>query len=171
MLKDKARFVFLRNSHNALVTYSTGGWRCERDSSLYEAIKCPANHYKVHKDDFANLCEKAGRPCPEGYGCYCKPCVKAFEVSVFPRKGPEEVDESSVFDRENGCDKMDVCGTVEQGIEMFFQAYDNLQRRNVNFTAKVQDSDGANHLELYEVAPFLYEFSVSFGTRGVAIVE
>eukprot|EP00980_Cylindrotheca_fusiformis_P000864 scaffold227_cov97-Cylindrotheca_fusiformis.AAC.2 len=153
-----------------IVEDGKGGWRCERDSSLYEAIKCPANHYKVHKEDFTNLCEKAGKPCPEGYACYCKPCVKAFEVSVFPRKDPE-VHESSVFSRENGCDKMDVCGTVEQGIAIFFQAYDNLQRSNVNFTAQVQDSDGAKHLELYEVEPFLYEFPVSFGGRGVAIVE
>eukprot|EP00980_Cylindrotheca_fusiformis_P006580 scaffold1387_cov103-Cylindrotheca_fusiformis.AAC.2 len=153
-----------------IVQDENGGWRCERDSSLYEAIKCPANHYKVHKEDFANLCEKSGTPCPEGYACYCKPCLKAFEVSVFPRRDPE-VGESSVFTRENGCDKMEVCGTVEQGNEIFFRAFDNLQRSNVTFTAKVHHSDGATHVGLYEVEPFLYEFNFSSSERGVSIVE
>eukprot|EP00980_Cylindrotheca_fusiformis_P020634 scaffold7696_cov141-Cylindrotheca_fusiformis.AAC.4 len=176
-------FRFIATHFECFDAYSTGGWRCERDASLYEAIKCPANHYKVHKDDFTNLCENSGRPCPEGYACYCKPCVKAFEVSVYPRKDPE-VDESSSklsslldtsshseFTRENGCDKMALCGTVEQGKQIFFRAFDNRQRSNVNVTATVHHGDRTSHVELYEVEPFLYEFNFSSSMRGVAIVE
>jgi hypothetical protein len=61
-----------------------GNWHCERSSSKYEGIECPAGHYKVSKALFEHQCDDAGLPCPEGYLCYCRPCIEAYEMDIFP---------------------------------------------------------------------------------------
>lgn len=131
---------------------------------------CPDDHYKVGESDFEKQCERAGRPCPEGYSCYCQPCVKAFEVTVFPRQqdGAEGLIE---FDRFSGCDKMDVCGTVQQRKEIFFQAFDNRNRGNVTVTAIAHLGDEVRDLQVHQVEPFLYEFGFSDSETGVSVVE
>jgi hypothetical protein len=59
--------------------------RCIRDGDLYDAISCPAGHYKRSRGEVAARCAAVGRPCSArpGYQCLCSPCLKAEEVEVF----------------------------------------------------------------------------------------
>lgn len=67
-----------------LIAYSSGDWHCERASRTYDGIKCPEGHYKIAEDRFATHCNEKGLPCPDGYTCYCQPCIDAYDVDVFP---------------------------------------------------------------------------------------
>lgn len=81
-----------------------GNWRCERNSNYYHGITCPDGYYKISKDIFETHCQDKGLSCEEGYYCYCQPCIKAFDVSVFPWRTDDK--ESTKFTKESGCDKM-----------------------------------------------------------------
>eukprot|EP00980_Cylindrotheca_fusiformis_P005534 scaffold1172_cov115-Cylindrotheca_fusiformis.AAC.9 len=142
-----------------------GNWHCERAASLYDGITCSEGQYKVREEDFKKQCENAGTPCPEGYHCYCKPCIKAFEVSVFP------VNINSEYNLDKGCDKMSLCGKTEQTKEIAFHAFDNRKRENVTVTALVHLGQEERHLPVKQLEPFLYEFGFSHTERGVAVVE
>lgn len=153
------------NSPLIAVRTPSGNWHCERAATLYDGISCAEGHYKVREEEFEKLCEDAGTPCPDGYTCYCKPCIKAFEVSVFPLTSESE------FNRDNGCDKMSLCGKAEQTKDILFHAFDNRKRENVTVTALVHLGQEERHLLVNEVEPFLYQFGFSHNERGVAIVE
>eukprot|EP00980_Cylindrotheca_fusiformis_P022516 scaffold9394_cov67-Cylindrotheca_fusiformis.AAC.1 len=142
-----------------------GNSRCKRAGLLYDGITCPDGHYKVREENFINQCADAGTPCPEGYRCYCKPCIKAFDVSIFP------VSIDSQFDRDNGCQKMGLCGDVEQTKPIRLRARDNLERNNVEVTALVRLGRDARYVSVTEVEKYLYEFEISHQETGVAIVE
>ena len=62
----------------------TGDWHCERASRTYNGLTCPEGHYKIAEDEFPEHCDGKGLPCPEGYTCYCQPCIEAYEVDVMP---------------------------------------------------------------------------------------
>jgi hypothetical protein len=74
--------------NNDLGIYSRARGRCVRDSDLYEAIACPAGHFKLRREEVAGRCAALGRPCPgEGsYECLCTPCRKAEELELFLAK-------------------------------------------------------------------------------------
>jgi len=61
-----------------------GKWQCARVDDLYDNIICPEGHFKRSEREFELTCKEAGLECKEGYECYCKPCVEAFEVEVYP---------------------------------------------------------------------------------------
>ncbi len=65
--------------------YSRTRRRCVRDGDLYDAISCPAGHFKRRREEVDGRCAALGRPCPgEGsYACLCSPCRKAEELEVF----------------------------------------------------------------------------------------
>ena len=85
-----------------------GKLHCERASNTYDGLTCPEGHYKIPEDQFATNCDDKGLPCPEGFTCYCQPCVKAYEVDVFPWSiNNEETDSSS--ENHNRCDKVSLC--------------------------------------------------------------
>jgi len=150
---------------------SAGDWRCERDDTFYDGIFCPEGHYKVPQDVFESQCENAGTPCPEGiYTCYCKPCVKAFEVNVYPTQTSESTVISD-FNREVGCAKMDVCASVEQGKNITLHAFDNRQRANANVRVVRHFGEEALELPVHRVEDFLYEFGFSHSIRGIVILE
>eukprot|EP00980_Cylindrotheca_fusiformis_P005530 scaffold1172_cov115-Cylindrotheca_fusiformis.AAC.5 len=155
----------IRNSQGTSKPTQTGNWHCERATSLYDGIICPDGHYKVREEDFKRQCVDAGTPCPDGYHCYCKPCIKAFDVSIFP------VSINSDFDRDNGCQKMGLCGEVEQTKPIRLQARDNLERNNVEVTALVRLGRDARPVSVTEVEKYLYEFQITHEETGVAIVE
>jgi hypothetical protein len=99
-------------------------------------------------------------------------CVSTedFEVSVFPWiSNGVEVGENVT--RDNGCDKMTLCGTVEQTKEILFHAFDNRLRDNATVTALVHLGQEDRSLEITQVEPYLYEFGFSHSERGVAVVE
>jgi hypothetical protein len=164
------RGISLPASQFMLMFDPTGEWHCEQATSLYEGITCPEGHYKVAESDFEQLCESAGQPCPEGYSCYCQPCIKAFEVNVFPWENGGTQGNFD-FNRDAGCDKMDVCGTVEQRKEILFHAFDSRQRGNATVTALVHLGEEQRYLSVHQVEPFLYEFGFSRTETGVAILE
>ena len=87
-----------------------GDWQCPRVTTLYQAVKCPVGHYKVPEDLFDQQCERMGLPCPaeKGYSCYCKPCIKAFEVDVFEYDSTTETREEAVHSEIQGCNKVSI---------------------------------------------------------------
>jgi hypothetical protein len=146
-----------------------GDWFCERTSSLYDGIFCPEGHYKVPEKDFAEQCDLAGQPCPEGYSCYCKPCIEAFEVSVFP--ADHDTNATNSVSRNTGCGKMTLCGTVEQKENIDFYAYDNRQRVSGTVSALLHLGQESRYLEVHEDQEFMYGFGFSNDQSGVAILE
>ena len=147
-----------------------GEWHCDRAGSLYDGIHCPVGYYKVPKKTFDQQCELSGSPCPEGYNCYCKPCVQASDVAVFPWHDDGLQNEFDVT-RDVGCFKMDVCGTVEQTREIMYHAYDNRHRKNSTVLAVLHLGDDEIYLPVHQIEPYLFEFSFSHSERGTAILE
>jgi hypothetical protein len=93
-------------------------------------------------------------------------------VSVFPWDSKNDTHTTDESMRDNGCDKMSLCGTVEQTKEIVFHAFDNRQRENATVTALIHLSRGEEkYLSVRQVEPFLYEFSFSSYERGVEILE
>ena len=116
-----------------------------------------------------------GMECKEGYDCYCKPCVKAFEVSVYEYSHGEDDDHLSQefygSDRE-GCSKMSVCGVVQQTKEITFRAYDNKEREGATFRVLMHDEDESRELKVQRINnTWAYEFSWSDDKEGVGIME
>jgi hypothetical protein len=160
---------FLVSSSLFLFVYHPkGNWHCQRASSLYSSITCPEGHYKVPEERFEKDCEKIGTPCPEGYTCYCKPCIKAMEVSVFPWNNDTLA--SSKLNRDNGCTKMGLCGKAMQRKDIRYRVYDNRKRDNATVTAMMLFGDEERDLPVTQVEPFLYEFGFRHNKRGVAIL-
>jgi hypothetical protein len=163
-----AECFLISSSPFLFVYHPTGNWHCERASTLYAGIRCPEGHYKVPEEDFENLCENAGTPCPEGYTCYCKPCIEAFEVTVFPWNN--DTQGASELNSDTGCAKMSLCGEAEQRKETLFRVFDNRQRDNATVTALMLFGEEEWDLPITQVEPFLYEFGFSHNERGVAIL-
>ena len=87
-----------------------------------------------------------GLPCKKGRDCFCKPCVKAFEVDVYTyEEGAEDFHLDGTFQNElsihRGCSKMSLCGTVQQTRKITFRAYDNLKRENPAVRIRVHVGD------------------------------
>ncbi len=68
--------------------YSRARRRCVRDGDLYEAIACPAGHFRRRREEVEGRCAALGRPCPgeTGYACLCSPCRKSEEIELFLAK-------------------------------------------------------------------------------------
>lgn len=100
--------------------------------------------------------------CKEGWDCYCKPCVEAFEVDIYPYiEGETDFHDSGYTgEAKAGCDKMSLCGVVEQTRLITFRAYDN--RKRVGATVKVLMHMGSDN-EVLEVThindTWAYEFT------------
>ena len=57
--------------------------RCARPQDEYDAIVCPADHYKLPRYAVAGTCAVATtRTCPANAVCVCQPCKKTAEVQV-----------------------------------------------------------------------------------------
>eukprot|EP00526_Cylindrotheca_closterium_P008173 CAMPEP_0113660222 /NCGR_PEP_ID=MMETSP0017_2-20120614/32780_1 /TAXON_ID=2856 /ORGANISM="Cylindrotheca closterium" /LENGTH=836 /DNA_ID=CAMNT_0000574833 /DNA_START=650 /DNA_END=3157 /DNA_ORIENTATION=+ /assembly_acc=CAM_ASM_000147 len=135
----------------------------------YNGIICPDGYYKVSEDIFETQCQAKSLSCPEGYYCYCQPCIQAFDVSVFPWNSQE--DASSEFNQDSGCHKMSVCGVVQQQKTAVFRAFDNLQRANATMVVKSHVGDLIEEIPASQVEPFLYEFEFSQMNRGIGVLE
>eukprot|EP00980_Cylindrotheca_fusiformis_P012392 scaffold3043_cov121-Cylindrotheca_fusiformis.AAC.8 len=160
-MQEEAGFIFQNEE---------GIWRCERDANTYNGLICPEGHYKVSEEHFATQCEESGLHCSEGHTCYCRPCIKAHEVDVFPWNEDLRGTLRSDHDR---CDKMSLCGTVEQAGEITFHAYDNLARSNITVGAIVHLGQELRSLAVNhnEADFFEYDFTFSHNRKGVVILE
>ena len=120
------------------------------------------------RSSFEEQCDLIGTPCPEGYTCYCRPCIKAFEVNLY-----QVTDVSTnTTNRDSGCEKMSLCGEgAEQGEVMVFRAYDNRQRSNATVVALLHVGEDLIELNGALVEPFLYEFRFAHNQVGIVILE
>ena len=119
-------------------------------------------------------CDNAGLPCPEGYTCYCKPCIKAFEVDVLQWTGTEELQkEGGLSGRRKGCGKMVMCGSVEQTRTATFRAFDNRERDDVTVSAVMHVGQVSYELPVTQVGneSYVYDFTYSGDGIGVGILE
>jgi hypothetical protein len=165
-----SRIVFTFEAHLFFFAYHPkGNWHCQRGSSLYNAISCPEGHYKVPEDEFDKDCEDVGTPCPEGYSCYCSPCIKANKVAVYPVNNDTKRD--AELNRDTGCAKMSQCGRAEQTKEIFFRVFDNRKRVGATVKVLMLFGDEERDLRIEQVEPYLYEFGFSHTNRGVAILQ
>jgi hypothetical protein len=141
---------------------------------LYEGIVCPKGHYKVKQDEYDQQCSNIGLPCPNGYKCYCRPCLKAFEVDVLQLDGDEEASGLVVAGSStHGCDKMALCGSVEQTKVVKFRAYDNREREGAIVTAVMHVRQDSFPLPVTRAGnnSFAYDFTFSNDELGVSILE
>lgn len=155
--------------------FNVGDWHCERAETIYGGISCPEGHYKVPRIDFKERCSSIGKPCPEGYTCFCKPCIKAFEVDLYQYDGTLRTEDDILHNfikHGKGCEKMSMCGdAVEQGDEVVFRAYDNRRRANPTVTAIVHIGRDDFVLNGVLTEPFLYEFRFSTVKTGITTLE
>eukprot|EP00980_Cylindrotheca_fusiformis_P024197 scaffold11633_cov118-Cylindrotheca_fusiformis.AAC.1 len=72
------------------------------------------------------------------------------------------------------CDKMSVCGTVEQTKGLTFHAYDNLERRNATVEVLMHFGQESKFLSVSSnVAGHFYEYEFEFSNtkKGIAVLE
>jgi hypothetical protein len=149
-----------------------GDWHCTRSDTLYEGIDCPEGHYKLPLDEYEQSCTDRGLHCPEGSDCYCKPCVKAHEVDVYElTEEMKALETSGESLRDKGCDKMELCGSVEQTKEIVFHMFDNAERNTTNVEIKAHLATTTSYIPVVQIDEFLYEFLWSANHVGVAILE
>lgn len=96
--------------------------------------------------------------------------IDAFEVSVFPFSvaGFEVSDNATSA---SGCDKMSLCGKVEQTKEILFHAFDNRLRDNATLSTVMHIGQDVRNLPITQLESYVYEFGFSHNYRGVAILE
>ncbi|KAL3157894.1 hypothetical protein ABBQ32_012304 [Trebouxia sp. C0010 RCD-2024] len=69
-----ARMWSLLHDHGLMQSDGT----CNPAADLYDIIICPPSTIKASQDTMPSHCREQGIPaCPEGYNCYCQPCVPA----------------------------------------------------------------------------------------------
>jgi hypothetical protein len=147
---------------------TTGLNRCIRSAEIYDAIVCPPGHFRKSQDEVNTGCDQPGffNCTEEGFQCLCSPCVKAFDVALFP-----EYDET-----ETGCGKFDVCGVVEQTKTLKFYFVDNKARMDPNLAVKILEGSSERVVDSSPAvgkANFTYEFEfhASQSRVGIVIIE
>ena len=173
---------------------TSGLQQCIRSSKIYDAIVCPPGHFRRREEEVLAGCELAGLPCDEGFQCICRPCVKSFDVDVFPvlddgslyrdadgmgqttslASAPVDGEESPV-----GCPKMELCGSIEQGKPIRFRAIDNKKRSGIDMSVFVHAGQSeTREIQATPVLPvgndtetFMYDFVISEPRVGVVVLE
>jgi len=156
----------LENGHFALKDEKDGKWKCTRSDDLYDELICPPNHFKLKREDFEKSCDNVGAPCDEGNTCYCKPCVKHMEVSVFQYFGSSGVDYE-------GCSKMSVCAVTEQTKPIVLHIIDNMEREGVNVTAISHFGKITREIDVIQMSnrSFGYDLTLYDTEVGVEVLE
>ncbi len=152
------------------------GWRCTRPENIYEGITCPAGYFKRDLTEFNNGCKHVGLSCDDNveYDCYCKPCVKAFEVDVYYLAEGDEDEhlEESYEDSLPGCSKMEICGTVEQRKSITMRIFDNMFREGAEVTVTAHAGEDRKSLRVTQLpGTFAYEFKVHDNKAQVQVIE
>ena len=153
-------------------------WECIDGAHLWEALKCPEGQFIVPEEQFKRSCELAGLGCFEDYECFCQPCIKAYEVDVFQHdtnhthpNGSNGESTNSYFVDVEGCDKMSVCGRVQQTKEITFRAVDNLKRAGAQVDVLMHIGESSVPIPMVTVAPYTYEFNWSYNEVSVVVME
>ena len=159
---------------NIMMKDERGDYKCTRAETVHEAVTCPPGHYKRPKEEFERGCIEAGYECKEGFDCFCRPCVKAHEVNVYSHvPGEEDPHLEGNFDEDSeGCDKMSLCGEVQQAHTITFRAFDNLRRENPKVEVVLHVGDKPKWLPVKRLnGTYAYEFEIHEKTVGVEIFE
>lgn len=161
-----------------LVQDEKNDWYCTRPANLYEGITCPDGYFKRHQNEFLGGCPEVGLDCDDrdDYDCFCKPCVKAFEVDVYHHMDGEEDPHLETYygDSLPGCEKMSICGTIQQGESITLRIYDNLVRTDAEVVVIAHAGDQRRNLDV-QVVPgsdgYGYEFTLTDDTVQVQVIE
>lgn len=105
----------------------------------------------------------------EGYDCYCKPCVRSFEVDVY--EWTQELEDALDVGHRAGCEKMSLCGVMQQTKTINFRLVDNKKRDDAVVEVRFHLAKTTMTLPVTRVGDHTYEFSWSENNRGVAIFE
>ena len=100
--------------------------------------------------------------------------MKAFEVDVYPYEdGSDYFHDANYTDEEVlGCEKMSLCGVVEQTKPIKFRVYDNKEREGAEVRAVIHIGDETKDLEVTQVNnSSMYEFSWTHNMLGVGVME
>ena len=158
-----------------LVQDEDDNWYCERPSNLHEGITCPEGFFRRNKEEFENGCGQVGLACDqnEDYDCFCKPCVKAFDVDVYQQEeGVEDLHLKAFYgDSYPGCEKMSICGTVEQGAIIKLRIYDNMQRENPEVKVVVHAGSEKRELPVEQIDAYGYDFVVTDKKVQVQVID
>jgi guanylate cyclase len=159
-----------------LVQDDKNDWYCTRPSNLWEGITCPEGFFKRHEDEFHGGCGEVGLDCAENedYVCFCKPCVKAFEVDVYHIEDGKEDPHLQVFygDALPGCEKMSICGTIEQGQSITLRVYDNMARPDAVVEVVAHAGDRRTDLKVANIeGTHAYEFTLFDDEVQVQVID
>ncbi len=154
----------------------SNGWRCTTPDNLYTGITCPQGYFKRNQIEFKNGCKKIGLPCDqnEEYDCFCKPCVKTFEVDVYHlvdwTNDPHL--KESYEDSLPRCEKMEICGTIKQRESITMRIFDNLLRDGAEVTVTVHAGEDRKNLLPFNIPEtYAYEFTITDNEARVQVVE
>ncbi|CAB9517041.1 activated protein kinase catalytic subunit alpha-1 [Seminavis robusta] len=171
--RNPMSYFEVRTMHEAAVFIKKndkGDWTCTRANagSLYDSFDCPEGYYKLNPEDFKASCPEVGLSCKEGYDCYCKPCIEAHDVDVFECYHDDYYVHE---DRHLGCDKMDVCGSIQQRESIQFRVRDNLRRAGSNVSVIMHLGRDTEHVPVTTVDDFNYKFNWTHPKVGEGIME
>lgn len=95
------------------------------------------------------------------------------EVDLFPLDEELALEADAMVMTLEPCDKMSLCGTVEQRESIIFRAHDNLERPNATMTALMHVGNGNVDLPVTKIPNdnYSYEFKFSHGQAEVVILE
>jgi ABC-type phosphate/phosphonate transport system substrate-binding protein len=155
---------------------STGGWQCTRPSSLFDGITCPEGHFKRNLFEFQNGCSQVGLSCKDNraYECFCKPCVKAHEVDVYHIEDGEKDPHLEDYYGESlpGCNKMDICGTIEQGKSITLRIFDNMFRDDPVVNVTIHAGENPRNAPVRHLpGTHAYEFTVTDRFAQIQVIE
>lgn len=152
--------------------------QCIRGESVFNDVICPEGMFKLGKERFLDSCKAAGLECKEGFECYCKPCIKAYEVDLYQwftdsAGNGTSANIATIATDKAGCDKMSVCGVIQQTKPMSMRLRDNMKRVNPDIVVKVHLDDDEQIMNVHTVEgeEFVYEFQWVRNKVGVEIME
>ncbi len=159
-----------------LIQDDTSEWHCTRPTNLFEGITCPEGYYKRDETEFLNGCAQVGLSCDDNpeYDCFCKPCVKSYEVDVYHLDIDENDPHLEIFYGYSlpGCQKMSVCATIEQGDSITLRIYDNKHREGADVTVEIHAGEGQKMVPVTNIpGTYAYEFTVSDKTVQTQVID
>jgi serine/threonine protein kinase/ABC-type phosphate/phosphonate transport system substrate-binding protein len=166
-IQEEGGFLFQDANNN---------WACTPPDNVYQGITCPDGYFKRNEQEFLGGCPHVGLNCSDKptYQCFCKPCVKAHEVDVYYHKKGESDPHLVPFYGEAlpGCDKMAICGTIQQGQSITMRIFDNLERHGAHVEVIAHAGNSQQNLTVTNLTEsYAYEFTVWDNVVQVHIIE
>lgn len=160
---EEARFLMLKDEQ----------WHCMNPDKVYDDITCPSGYFKRTEHEYLTGCAEAGLEC-HGKDCFCKPCIKAFDVDVYHLKEGEadpHLDENTV-ESLPGCEKMSVCAEVYQRQSIIMRIFDNMRRENANVSVIVHARNNQSNLQVTKIpGTYGYEFVVIDNQSRTQVID